>query len=52
MIKECEDDNYIIFNPDTVWTANYINDIKRMVDFYFSNNLDNILLMSQKRFKF
>ncbi len=52
MIKECEDDDYIIFNPDTVWSANYINDIKQMVDFYFSNNLDNLLLMSQKDLSF
>jgi MurNAc alpha-1-phosphate uridylyltransferase len=52
MIKECEDDNYLIFNPDTVWSINYIKDINRMVDFYISNNLNNLLLMTQKNFSF
>ena len=44
MIKECEDNNYLIFNPDTVWGMNYIKDINRMVDFYISNDLNNLLL--------
>jgi len=52
MIKECEDDNYLIFNPDTVWSMNYIKDINRMVDFYISNNLNNLLLMTQKNLSF
>ena len=52
MIKECEDDDYLIFNPDTVWGMNYIKDINRMVDFYISNDLNNLLLMTQKNFSF
>ena len=29
---------FIIINPDTVWSTNYIKDIKKMESFFFSNN--------------
>ena len=29
---------FIIINPDTVWSSNYIKDIKKMESFFFSNN--------------
>ena len=42
----------MIFNPDTVWSRDYILEIKKMQNFYFSNNLKNILLITNKQKSF
>ena len=47
MIKNSNENDFIIFNPDTLWNEDYIIEINKMRDFYFSNNLDNILLLSE-----
>ncbi len=52
MIKSTEDNNFIIFNPDTLWRKDYVTDIKKMQNFYFSNNLNNILLLIDKKKSF
>jgi len=52
MIKSTEDNNFIIFNPDTLWHKDYVTDIKKMQNFYFSNNLNNILLLIDKKKSF
>ena len=43
MIKNSNDDNFLIFNPDTVWDERYFDEINKMQNFYFSNKLTNIL---------
>ena len=48
MIKDSSDNDYLIFNPDTLWNENYVNDINKMQNFYFQKNLDNILLLTNK----
>ncbi len=52
MTTYSQDDNFLIFNPDTLWQINYVNEINKMQDFYFQNHLDNILLVSQKKLSF
>ena len=52
MIKNSKDKDFIIFNPDTLWNKNYIDEIKKMQDFYFSNDLDNTLLVTNKKKSF
>ena len=52
MMKHSQDKDFIIFNPDTLWNENYIDEVKQMQDFYFSNNLDNILLTTNKKKSF
>ena len=52
MIKNSNENNFIIFNPDTLWNEDYIIELNKMRDFYFSNNLDNILLLSKKEKSF
>ena len=39
-------------NPDTLWNKEYVNEISKMQDFYFSNSLDNILLLANKKLSF
>ena len=52
MIENSKDNNFIIFNPDTLWGVDYINQINKMQNFYFSNKLNNLLLLVNKRLSF
>ena len=52
MINNSSDSDYLIFNPDTLWNENYINEIKDMCNFYFLNKLSNILLTVEKELSF
>ncbi|MDC2969729.1 sugar phosphate nucleotidyltransferase [Candidatus Pelagibacter sp.] len=52
MINNSSDNDYLIFNPDTLWSENYTNEIKNMCNFYFSNKLSNILLTVDKELSF
>ena len=52
MIKHCEDNQYLILNPDTLWNESYIDEILKMQNFYFLNKLNNILLVSEKKLSF
>lgn len=52
MINNSDDNDYLIFNPDTLWNENYVDEIKKMQNFYFSNNLSNILLSANKQLSF
>ena len=52
MIKNSQDDDYLIFNPDTLWKENYINEINQMQNFYYSNQLSNILLVANKNLSY
>ena len=52
MINHSEASDFLIFNPDTLWNENYLNDINKMQDFYFSNKLNNILLLTNKELSF
>ena len=52
MINRSKDKNYLIFNPDTLWNENYINEINKMENFYFSNKLNNLLLVTNKKLSF
>ena len=52
MINKSEDKDYLIFNPDTLWNEDYVDEILKMQNFYFSNNLNNILLLVKKELSF
>ena len=52
MIQNSKDDDFLIFNPDTLWNKDYVEEIKKMQDFYFSNKLNNILLLANKKLSF
>ena len=52
MIENSDENDFIIFNPDTLWYEDYIKEINKMKDFYFSNQLNNILLLANKELSF
>ena len=51
MIKSQEND-FLIFNPDTLWNKNYIDEIKKMESFYSLKKLSNILMLVNKKLSF
>ncbi len=52
MMNYSKDENFLIFNPDTLWKKDYVSEINKMESYYFQNNLDNILLVVNKKLSF
>ncbi len=52
MIKDSYEKDFIIFNPDTIWSNDYKDEILKMEKMYFSKKLENILLLVNKKFSF
>ena len=52
MINYSNDNNFIIFNPDTIWSNHYQNEILEMEKIYFSKKLENIMLLVNKKLSF
>tara|TARA_B100001057_G_C22791980_1_gene927971 strand:+ start:517 stop:1206 length:690 start_codon:yes stop_codon:yes gene_type:complete len=52
MINNSKENDFIVFNPDTLWRKDYLNDIYHMQNFYFLNKLKNILLLTNKKLSF
>ena len=52
MIKKSKDENFLIFNPDTVWNKNYVKPIVEMNNFFEKSKIQNILLVVNKKFSF
>ena len=52
LVKDTTDQNFLVFNPDTLWNYKYVNEINDMQDFYFSNKLNCILLVADKKLSF
>ena len=48
LINKSKEENFLVFNPDTVWNKKYIDEINAMIDLYFSKKIKNILLMANK----
>ena len=48
--SDCED--FFVFNPDTIWNENYVSEINDMQKYYFQNELNNILLLVNKKLSF
>ena len=52
MTNYFQDDDFLVFNPDTIWTDNYIDEINKLKKFYFLKKLTNILLVVRKELSF
>ena len=46
------EDNFLVFNPDTIWTKNYETEIENMIELYFKKDLKNLLLLVDKKLSF
>ena len=52
MINNSNEENFLIFNPDTIWNINYIKSIIQMNEFFENNDIKNILLVVNKKLSF
>ena len=52
MMNSSNDSDFLILNPDTVWNQDYVEKIKDMENFYFTNQIKNILLLVNKNLSF
>ena len=52
MIKDSTEENFLVFNPDTIWNENYNKYILEMTNFYFKKKISNILLVVHKDLSF
>ena len=52
MMNSSNDVDFLTLNPDTVWSKNYTETIQSMEEFYFLNQIKNILLLVNKNLSF
>lgn len=52
MIQYFKQDDFLVFNPDTIWDINYKDTIIKMIDYYYENKLSNLLLVANKKKSF
>tara|TARA_Y100000591_G_scaffold298864_1_gene290973 strand:- start:350 stop:1039 length:690 start_codon:yes stop_codon:yes gene_type:complete len=52
MMQHSDENDFIIFNPDTVWNNNYKDEILKMGEMYFSKKIENILLLVNQKLSF
>ena len=52
MINNSNEENFFIFNPDTIWNINYIKSIIQMDEFFENNDIKNVLLVVNKKLSF
>tara|TARA_B100001741_G_scaffold286263_1_gene263037 strand:- start:119 stop:802 length:684 start_codon:yes stop_codon:yes gene_type:complete len=48
LINHSKQNDFLVFNPDTLWNESYIAEIQNMEKFYFENKVRNILLVADK----
>ena len=48
MIKDCDDENFLVMNPDTIWDNSYKQIINEMINHYQDYRLNNLLLVVNK----
>ena len=52
MMNSSNESDFLTLNPDTLWGNSYIRTIQSMEEFYFSNQIKNILLLVNKKLSF
>tara|TARA_B100002019_G_C21150906_1_gene538197 strand:- start:247 stop:933 length:687 start_codon:yes stop_codon:yes gene_type:complete len=52
MINKSDQNDFIVFNPDTNWDINYDTEILKMEEIYFKKKIQNILLLVNKDLSF
>ena len=52
MINHSGGDDFIVLNPDTIWSNEYRDEIIKMEAIYFAKKLENILLLVNKNLSF
>ena len=48
LIKNSKEKDFLVFNPDTLWTIDYKETINDMIKVYFENKMENLLMVVNK----
>ena len=52
MITHSSENDFMVLNPDTIWSNEYRDEIIKMEEIYFSKKIENILLLVNKNLSF
>ena len=52
LVENSNENDFIVFNPDTIWNSKYLPTIKEMENFYFNNEVQNILMVVNKQISY
>ena len=52
LLEKSNSNDFFVFNPDTVWSIDYLAELKKMENLYFEKKLSNILLLVNKNLSF
>ena len=52
LVENSNENDFIVFNPDTIWNSKYLQTIKEMEKFYFNNKVQNILMVVNKQISY
>ena len=52
LMNASSSEDFFIFNPDTLWNKDYLNELKEMESFYFKKKLNNILMLVNQNLSF
>ena len=48
LLKNSKEKDFLVFNPDTLWTIDYKETINDMIKVYFENKMENLLMVANK----
>ena len=52
LISKINENDFLVFNPDTIWNKNYSSEIENMIDLYYKKKLKNLLLLVDRKLSF
>ena len=52
LVSKINENDFLVFNPDTIWNKNYSSEIESMIDLYFKKKLKNLLLLVDRKLSF
>ena len=52
LVENSNENDFIVFNPDTIWNSKYLQTIREMENFYFNNEVQNILMVVNKQISY
>ena len=52
LISKINENDFLVFNPDTIWNKNYSSEIVSMIDLYYKKKLKNLLLLVDRKLSF
>ncbi len=48
LTRSSNDDDFIVLNPDTIWSLEYLETVKKMEKYYFEKKIENLLMVVNK----